>query len=106
MLVLHLTRYYFIDVTGKKKAIHNLLDDIRDNIDCLDDPNILERVLALLTQASVGIKAAVPAPVDSLKEFEKKDYFAPTQKNETQLRFKKTSGNPGRKRKYVPMRYI
>ena len=58
-----------------EEAVHHFLDDIRDGIDGLDDP-ILERVLALLTQASVGIRATKPTltPDDSLKEL-KKDHF-------------------------------
>ena len=37
-------------------------------------------------------------------EFEIKDHFAPTQKNETQLQFK-TCADPGRKSKQHIMRY-
>ena len=34
---------------------------------------------------------------DNTMEFEIKDHFAPTQKNEIQLQFKKTCADPGRK---------
>ena len=57
----------------------------------------LDRVLALLAQASVSIKAAVAPVEDQPQRLEKKDHFSPTQKNETQLKFKKTTANPGRK---------
>ena len=40
------------------------------------------------------------------QKFEKKDHFAPRQKDETQLCFTKTADNPGRKQKYMPLRYI
>ena len=40
------------------------------------------------------------------QKFEKKDHFAPRQKNETQLSFTKTTNNPGRKQKYTPLRYM
>ena len=42
---------------------------------------------------------------DNTMEFEIKDHFAPTQKQETQPRFKKTYTDPGRKPKQHIMRY-
>lgn len=45
--------------------------------------------------------ARVPLNDDNITEFKIKDHFVSTQKNETQLRFKKTSADPGRKPKHV-----
>ena len=62
-----------------------------------DDVNLLDRIRSLLMQAASSSKACT---TDFINEsFKIKDQFAPTQKNETQLQFKKTSANPGRKPK-------
>jgi len=88
---------------GKRRAIELYL--IRSGIDSLNDGNALDRILALLTQASAAIKATTLPTNSPPRQFEKMDHFFPTQKNETQLRFKQTGGNPGRKRKHVPLRW-
>lgn len=63
---------------------------------------MLDRILSLLMQADTSCR--VLDSETNIKDFEKKDTFAPAQKNETQLRFKKTCGNPGRKKKNMPFR--
>ena len=78
------------------------MDDIRAGIDGVNDPNGLDRVVSLLVQASASIKAVVVPMNTKIQHFEKKDYFHPTQKNETQLKFKKTTLNPGRRKKTSP----
>ena len=91
-------------IATKKKAVLSVLEDIKKGVDDLNDSNGLDRVLALLNQAFSSIKAEItPKDTDNL-HFEKKDHFYPTQKNETQLKFKKTTTNPGRKRQNVPLR--
>ena len=81
------------DVVAKKKAVVSVLDEIKEGIDAINDSNAINRVLALLLQASASIKAAsIPMDTETL-QFEKKDHFYPTQKNEIQLRFKKTTTN-------------
>ena len=87
----------------KKNAIKQYLEEIKNNTDDLDDPNALDRVLSLLTQASAGHKVKLASSDGNLK-FNKKDHFYPTQRNETQLKFCKTAGNPGRRQKYVQLR--
>ena len=90
---------------AKKRAILSVLDEIKEGIDGINDGNGLNRVLALLTQASASIKAAA-IPMDTqIQQLKKKDHFYPTQKNEIQLRFKKTASNPGRKKLNVTLRY-
>lgn len=63
---------------------------------------MLDHVLALLMQADASCK--VLDDRSNIKEFERQDIFASAQKNETQLRFKKTCENPGRKKKHTPFR--
>lgn len=83
---------YVLYVTSsieKKKAVQTVLDEIKNGIEDLDDSNGLDRILALLTQASASIKAAV-SPRDNhnqVKEFEKKEHFFPRQKNEIQKNY-------------------
>ena len=67
-----------------------------------NDVNLLDRIRTLLMQAASSSNACTTD--DNTHSFKIKDQFAPTQKNETQLRFKKTSVNPGRKSKPT-MRY-
>ena len=73
------------------------MDEIKSSINDLNDVNGLDRVLTLLTQASASVKSAMkPVEVQQV-QFERKDQFNTTQKNETQLRFTKTTANPGRR---------
>ena len=67
-----------------------------------NDVNLLDRIRSLLMQAASSSKACTID--DNTDSFKIKDQFAPTQKNEIQLQFKKTSANPGRKPK-LTMRY-
>ena len=55
------------------------------------------------TQASASLAAAETFDHKQVNAFVKKDHFAPTQKNETQLRFKITTP-PGRKKQHLPLR--
>lgn len=65
---------------------------------------MLDRILSLLMQADTSCSVlGSETNKSNIKDFEKKETFAPAQKNETQLRFKKTCGNPGRKKKNVPI---
>ena len=94
--------FQIIDVLGRKKAIDKYLEKIKFSIDSIDDPNTLDRILALLMKADTSTLISDSNPHH---KFDKKDHFAPRQKNEIQLRFTKTSENPGRKQKNIPLRY-
>ena len=91
------------DITGRKRAIKHYIDEISSAVGSIDDVNTLDRILSLLMQATSSVK--VLSSEDNTMEFEIKDHFAPTQKNETQLQFKKTCADPGRKSKQHIMRY-
>ena len=80
------------------------MNNIKGRIEDLNDANTLDRVLALLTKASAAIKAVAIHDNDPSNQFQKKDHFFPKQKKETQLVFKKTVINPGRKKQHATMR--
>ena len=104
-MTLYITKLYCIatkDTAGRKKAILLYLDKIRSRIQEIDDQYILDRILSLMMQADTSSR--VLESNSDTKEFEKKDTFAPAQKNEIQLRFKKTCGNPGRKKRHILLR--
>ncbi|XP_065902962.1 uncharacterized protein [Dysidea avara] len=85
------------DIAGRKKAIQLYLDKIKNGIDKMYDQHMLDHVLAILMQADSSCRVLEENDTN-IKEFEKKETFAPAQKNEKQLVFKKTCGNPGRKK--------
>ena len=97
---------YTINVVlnARKKTIQQYATAIASAVENVNDPNTLDRVIALMTQASVSLKAAKDSDDKQVNAFVKKDQFAPTQKNETQLRFKITTKPPGRKKQHLPMR--
>ena len=84
--------------------MQQLATTITSDVQNVDDPNTLDRVLALMTQASASLAAAETFDHKQVNAFVKKDHFAPTQKNETQLRFKITTKPPGRKKQHLPLR--
>ena len=93
-----------IDFLGKKKTIKAYMDEIKVHIDDTDDPNVLDRVLAFVIQADAALQMTITSEDTQLRTFEKKNHFVSTQKNETQLCFKKTTGTPGRKKQNGTMR--
>lgn len=94
--------FQIIDVLGRRKAINKYLEKIKFSVDSIDDANTLDRILALIMKANASTTISNS---NCPYKFEKKDHFAPRQKNEIQLRFTKTSENPGRKQKNIPLRY-
>jgi len=70
----------------------------------MEDTNALDRMLSLLMQAASSSKISTTDETGQV--FTIKDKFAPAQKNETQLRFKKTCADPGRKAKARSMKYV
>lgn len=93
--------FLYTEVLGRKKAINEYLHKIKLAIDSINESNTLDRILALLIKADASITVSGS---DVQQKFEKKDYFASRQKNETQLRFTKTTDNPGRKQKFTSLR--
>lgn len=92
-----------LDTAGKKREILHYIDEITSAVNNIEDANVLDRMLSLLMQAASSSKVSTE---ETSQAFTIKDKFAPAQKNETQLRFKKTCANPGRKAKTLTMRYV
>lgn len=88
----------------KKKSIMDHLENIKGHIHDVDDPDTIDRVYALLIQTNEAIRIAAANEDSQLKKFIKKDHFFPTQKNEKQLTFKKTTADPGRKKRSLSMK--
>ena len=81
-----------IDLSAQKKSIEEYLCQIQQGIESVQEPEVLKRVLSLLMQANSSLTSVSNAEVHA------KEKFALAQKNETQLQFKKTSRNAGRKK--------
>ena len=64
-----------------------------------EDRTVLDHILTFLMQASTSVDATSLDPGKNPVPFTVQDKFAPTQKNETQLRLWKTARCPGRKPK-------
>ncbi|XP_065902011.1 uncharacterized protein [Dysidea avara] len=89
------------DTAGKKREILHYVDEITFAVNNIEDTNVLDRMLSLLMQAASSSKVCTRE--ETSQTFTIKDKFAPAQKNETQLRFKKTCADPGRKTKASTM---
>ena len=76
-----------LDLTGRKRAVEGYLHDIRRHTEATDDPNVLDKVLSLIMQASAALNVVTAESEKEMKPFEIKERFAPAQKNEVQLRF-------------------
>ena len=70
---------YIIDVLGRKNAINKYLEKIKCSVASIDDPNTLDRILALMMKANASTAISDSNPPS---KFEKIDHFAPRQKNE------------------------
>ena len=82
------------------------MKSIVKDLDSVDDHSILDHVLVTFMQLSRSIKSNI-AKQDMVTnvDFEIKDNFAPAQKNERQLVFKKTTGSTGRRKNNV-LKYV
>ena len=78
------------------------MEKIKCSVASIDDPNTLDRILALMMKANASTAIS---DINPQSKFQKKDHFALRQKNEIQLQLTKTSENPGRKQKNIPLRY-
>ena len=73
----------------------------------ITDTHILDHALATLSQLASSLKASIPTQCNEDSNqptsFSPVDHFAPAQKNEIQLCFKRTTHSAGRKQKMVPL---
>ena len=92
---------FILAIEGKRRAINIEIRAIASNIDSVNHHAVLDHALATLTQLSRSIETNLNSAADVEKieaDFEIKDLFAPAQKNEKQLFFKRTSDSAGRKK--------
>ena len=72
----------------------------------VDDKGVLDHIIARLLPVLTSLRAQQQIATEPDKDFLVKDTVAPTQKNETQIRFFRTTGTAGRKRTKHPMTYM
>ena len=101
----------FCTVTkGKKHAITTYLDEIGNSVENIDDEGILDHTIAKLLPIITSLRAHLTQPIDDeddvdIQDFEITEKFAPSQKNEVQLSFRKVN-TPGRKKTKLPFKYV
>ena len=96
-----MSTYHALELIAKKKNIEHYLEDIKSAIQPVQESDILDRVLSLVMQSSMALKNVAPENngTDNMPpSFTIKEKFAPAQKNEVQVPFKRTSKVPGRKK--------
>ena len=87
-------------IVGKKAAIDSELKVIIASLQLVEDHHTLDHVLSTLTQLSRSIQSHVREQnKEECSDFKIKHHFSPSQKNEKQLVFKRTTESAGRKRK-------
>ena len=81
------------------EAARKHLSDITNILDKVNDSGALDRTISLLSQATSVLKASAEIKQPSVPvSFKTTTHFAPAQKNEIQLRFRRTARKPGRKK--------
>ena len=88
-----------VAVDGKKKVIDKEIQEICASVNIVEDHHILDHTLATLTQLSRSLQTHLDRNDKNNSEFPIKDHFAPSQKNEKQLTFTRTTAPAGRKKK-------
>ena len=98
--------FIYEDLTGRKQAIDSCLQEVKSYVEETEDVDTLDRVFSLLTQASAALKCDCHETTETPQSFEVRESFAPTQKNEVQLRLWRTANLQGRKRQKNPMKSV
>ena len=86
-----------LDLNAQKKQIEHYLGEIQNASEPIKECDVLNRVASLLMQASAALNTVTTTEEIKPLNFVIKEKFAPAQKNEVQIPFKKTSKEPGRK---------
>ena len=91
----------YVVIDGKRKEIDKEMKDILTSVSLVEDHYILDHTIAILTQLSRTLYTHLERSEDSNvnSDFPIKDHFAPSQKNEKQVIFKRTTAPAGRKKK-------
>ncbi len=97
---MHILIYLFLSIAvDGKKAIDRELQNIGTSLGTVEDQHILDHTLATLTQLSRSLHTHLEGNEELRSEFPIKDHFAPSQRNEKQLSFTRTTASAGRKKK-------
>ena len=107
---MYLQHIMFCTVTkGKKHTITTYLDEIGNSVENIDDEGILDHTIAKLLPIVTSLRSHLIQSIDDeddvdVQDFEVTEKFAPSQKNEVQLSFRKVN-TPGRKKTKLPFKY-
>lgn len=107
---MYLQHIMFCTVTkGKKHTITTYLDEIDNSVKNIDDEGVLDHTIAKLLPIVTSLRAHLTQSIDDeddvdIQDFEVTEKFAPAQKNEVQLSFRKVN-TPGRKKTKLPFKY-
>ena len=100
----------FIIATGvqhKRSILAVEIQKVLEYSQAITDAHILDSAVATVTQLSSSLKQHLPSSStgnDIPQSFIEVDKFAPAQKNERQLQFKRTTNTPGRTKKMIALR--
>ena len=98
-----------IALHGKRLTIRSYIDEIDKSVEEIDEAGILDHVIARLFPILTSLRASIAGFRDNeddsvdIQNFEIKELFAPSQKNERQLSFHKVK-TPGRKKTKLPFK--
>ena len=94
-------------IDAKRSAMQVEAERVQSLSKAITDTHILDHTLATLSKLASTLKANIPtqcnADANQPTLFSLIDNFAPAQKNEVQLHFKRTTNSAGRKQKMVPL---
>ena len=94
-------------IDAKRSAVQVAAERVQSLSKAITDTHILEHALATLSTLASSLKANIPMQCNENSNqptsFSTVDNFAPAQKNEVQLCFKRTTNSAGRKQKMVPL---
>ena len=94
-------------VQHKRNAIVAETEKIIAHTQAVDDIHMLEHAVATLSKLSATLLSHVSSESTAANQpnsFVEVETFAPAQRNEPQLQFKKTTGSAGRKQKIFPLK--
>ena len=101
---------FFLNVCLQEKCdlICEEVGRVTSLLEAVSDVHILEHALTIMKQLTVTLKTNTHQESSSNEQiqpppFNVLTHFAPAEKNEKQLKFKKTTKSAGRKQKMVPL---
>ena len=90
-------------IEGRVHLLHKHLSDITNILDKVSDSCALDHTISLLSQASSTLKATVETKQPSVPvPFKTTTHFAPAQRNEIQLRFRRSTKKQEERKPHLP----